>query len=129
MLIVEDNRINQIVTKKILENKGALCEIAENGEIAINKVTEKSYDLILMDLNMPVKGGLQATKEIRLFDKKTPIIALNAVEVSDIREDIYNTGMNDIVVKPYDVSKFSQTIIKNITKGKGSLFNRTKKVI
>lgn len=129
ILVVEDNRINQIVTKKILENKGAICEIAENGEIAVKKASKKSYDLILMDLNMPVKSGLEATKDIRVFDKKTPIVALTAVEVSDIQEDIYSTGMNDIVIKPYDLNKFSQVVVKNISQGKGSLFKRPKKVI
>jgi signal transduction histidine kinase/CheY-like chemotaxis protein len=116
ILIVEDNRINQTVTKKILEKNNMLCAIAENGEQAINMVRKEIFDLILMDINMPVKNGMQATKEIREFNKTIPIVALTAVEVEEMRHKIYDSGMNDIIVKPYDVTKFSQTILRNITK-------------
>jgi len=114
ILIVEDNRINQIVTKKILEKNHVLCSLAENGNEAIQMVKESNYDLILMDINMPMKNGMEATKEIRLFNQIVPIIALTAVEVEEIRYQIYESGMNDIVVKPYDVTKFTQTILKNL---------------
>lgn len=114
ILIVEDNRINQTVTKKILENNNAICAIAENGEEAISKVKNNSYDLVLMDINMPLKNGMEATKEIRTFNKTIPIVALTAVEVEEMRFKIFDSGMNDIIVKPYDINKFIQTILKNI---------------
>tara|TARA_R110002072_G_scaffold7503_2_gene40768 strand:- start:549266 stop:551659 length:2394 start_codon:yes stop_codon:yes gene_type:complete len=114
ILIVEDNRINQTVTKKILEKEGVICEIAENGEVAVDMVQKNDYELILMDINMPVKNGIDATKEIRTFNKHIPIIALTAVEVDEIRYRIFDCGMNDIIVKPYDVTKFRQTIAKNL---------------
>ncbi|RMA65805.1 response regulator [Ulvibacter antarcticus] len=114
ILIVDDNRINQTVTKKILEKNKVICDIAQNGEEAVCKARENEYDLILMDINMPVKNGMQATKEIRAFDKKIPIVALTAVEVEEMRFKIYESGMNDIIVKPYDISKFVQTILKHI---------------
>jgi signal transduction histidine kinase/ActR/RegA family two-component response regulator len=114
VLIVEDNRINQTVTRKILEREGVICTIAENGLIAVNKVKTDTYHLILMDINMPVKNGLEATKEIREFDKTIPILALTAVEVEEMRHHIYESGMNDIIVKPYDISKFTQTILKHL---------------
>lgn len=114
VLIVEDNRINQTVTRKILEREGVVCTIAENGLIAINKVKVHDYDLILMDINMPVKNGLDATREIREFNKTIPILALTAVEVEEMRFNIYDSGMNDIIVKPYDISKFTQTILKHL---------------
>ena len=63
---------------------------------------------------MPVKNGIDATKEIRTFNKHIPIIALTAVEVDEIRYRIFDCGMNDIIVKPYDVTKFRQTIAKNL---------------
>ena len=115
ILIVEDNRINQIVTKKILEKNNIICTIAENGEQAIQKVKIDNFDLILMDINMPVKNGIDASKEIRKFNKTIPIIALTAVEIEEMRHNIYLSGMNDIIVKPYDVTKFIHTIIKNIS--------------
>ncbi|MFK5981559.1 MAG: response regulator [Flavobacteriaceae bacterium] len=115
ILIVEDNRINQIVTQKILEQKDIICSIAENGNEAIEKIKQNDYDLVLMDINMPVKNGIEASKEIRKFNKTIPIIALTAVEIEEMRNNIYMSGMNDIVVKPYDISKFIDAIIKNIS--------------
>ena len=60
---------------------------------------------------MPVKNGFEACKEIRALDQDIPIVALTAVEVEEVRHEIYIAGMNDIVVKPYDVTKFVQTIL------------------
>ncbi len=114
ILIVEDNHINQMVTRKILEKEGVTCEIAENGEEAVSMAKTSSYDLILMDINMPVKNGIEATQEIRAFNTIIPIIALTAVEVDEIRYRIFECGMNDIIVKPYDVAVFRQTIAKNL---------------
>jgi len=115
ILIVEDNRINQIVTKKILNQNNIECSIAENGEEAIQMVKENSYDLVLMDINMPVKNGIEASKEIRRFNQDIPIIALTAVEIEEMKNNIYMSGMNDIIVKPYDVTKFMACITKNIS--------------
>lgn len=114
ILIVEDNRINQIVTQKILEKYEIICSIAENGKIAVSKIEKEDYDLVLMDINMPIMNGIEASKEIRKFNKTVPIIALTAVEIEEMRNNIYLSGMNDIVVKPYDISKFIDTIIDNI---------------
>lgn len=114
VLVVEDNRINQIVTKKILLKNEVICTVAENGEIAVNMVKQEDFDIILMDINMPVKNGLEASIEIRTFNKDVPIVALTAVEVEEMRYEIFESGMNDIIVKPYDIIKFKQTILKNI---------------
>ena len=103
-----------MVTRKILEKEGVTCEIAENGEEAVSMAKTSSYDLILMDINMPVKNGIEATQEIRAFNTTIPIIALTAVEVDEIRYRIFECGMNDIIVKPYDVAVFRQTIAKNL---------------
>jgi len=124
ILIVEDNRINQIVTKKILEKNNIRCTVVENGEKAVNIVKERKFDLILMDINMPVKNGIEASKEIRIFNSTIPIIALTAVEIEELRNNIYLAGINDIIVKPYDVTKFIETIIKNISSP--SLTDKTK---
>jgi len=114
ILIVDDNRINQIVTKKILEKLEVVCSIANNGQEAVDSARDHKYDLILMDINMPVKDGLEATKEIRLFDQNIPIIALTAVEVKEMRSKIYNAGLTDIIVKPYDITIFKRTILRNL---------------
>jgi CheY-like chemotaxis protein len=114
ILIVEDNRINQTVTMKILEKEGVICEVVDNGVKAVESVKKKAFDLVLMDINMPIMNGIEATRDIRKFNTTLPIIALTAVEIEEIRYRIFDCGMNDIVVKPYDVTKFRQTIAKNL---------------
>ncbi len=123
ILIVEDNRINQMVTKKILEKSNVICSIAENGVEAVKMVKEAEYDLILMDINMPKKNGIEATVEIRQFNADIPILALTAVEVTEMRKQIYESGMNDIIVKPYDINKFTQTLLKNLPQSEASQKN------
>jgi len=115
ILIVDDNRINQKVTQKILEMRNYICAIADDGEEAIAMVKENTYDLILMDIHMPRIGGIEATMAIREFDASTPIIALTAVDLDEMRSTILDSGMNDIILKPYDVSQFLTTILKNLS--------------
>ncbi len=113
ILIAEDNRINQMVTKKILEKDGVICTVVENGQEAINEMENNSYDLILMDINMPILNGIDATKIIRKHSC-IPILALTAVEIVEIRQSILEAGMDDFIVKPYDVTRFKQLIVKNL---------------
>ncbi|MFK7749993.1 MAG: response regulator [Kordia sp.] len=114
ILIVDDNKINRVVTKRILQNKGYQCDVAEDGLEAIDILKVNTYDLILMDINMPRIDGVETTIRIRETDKKTPIIALTAVEEDQIRDRIYNAGMNDYIIKPYDLAEFHQIILKNL---------------
>jgi len=114
ILIVDDNRINQVVTRRILEQQGFNCEISDNGALAVEKARTRHYDLILMDVNMPGISGLEATRLIRQFNAIVPVVALTAVEIEEIREEILEAGMNDIIVKPYDTTVFYQVIYRNI---------------
>ncbi|WP_298424396.1 response regulator [uncultured Kordia sp.] len=114
VLIVEDNRINQTVTKRILDSEGVLCSIAEDGEKAVSAVKQSTFDLILMDINMPVKNGIEATKDIRKFNTTIPIIALTAVDIEEQKNQIFECGMNDIILKPYDIDQFKKTIAANL---------------
>ncbi|MFO7721267.1 MAG: response regulator [Gillisia sp.] len=116
ILIVDDNRINQIVTQRILEQKSFNCDVSDNGLDSIEKIKNKNYDLVLMDLNMPGITGLEATRQIRKFNKTLPVIALTAVEIEEVRQEIKEAGMNDIIVKPYDNATFFQVIYRNISK-------------
>lgn len=118
ILIVEDNKINQMVTRKILEKNHITCEIASNGEIGILKAKEKQYDLILMDIHMPVMSGIIATKKIREFDQKTPIVALTAVTLDEQMGDLTQKGFNDIIPKPYDIEEFLLKIQTAVTKAR-----------
>jgi len=116
ILVVDDNRINQKITQKILEKRQFKCSLADDGEQAIALVKENTYDLILMDIHMPKVDGVQATKAIRMFNKEVPIVALTAVELDEMRATIMDSGMNDIILKPYDISQFLNTILRNLNK-------------
>jgi CheY-like chemotaxis protein len=114
ILVVDDNRINQVVTKRILEQQQFVVDLCDNGVDAIERVKHNQFELVLMDVNMPGISGLEATKRIREFNKDIPIIALTAMEIDEIREEIYESGVNDIIVKPYDTARFYQVIFKNL---------------
>ena len=115
ILVVDDNKINQVVTQNILKKKGYTCDTACDGNEAIDKIKSVDFDLVLMDINMPGISGLEATKIVRTFDQYIPIIALTAVEEGEIREQALSVGMNDVIIKPYDTQQFFQTIMKNIS--------------
>ena len=113
-LIVDDNRINQVVTQRILERKNVICQVAGDGYQALEMLKASAFDVVLMDVNMPGISGMETTRLIREFNGTLPIIALTAVEVDEMREEILASGMNDIIVKPYDTDQFYNTVFKNL---------------
>jgi CheY-like chemotaxis protein len=105
ILVVEDNLENQNLSKKILEKAGYSVDIAVNGHVAVEAAQRFSYDLILMDIQMPVMDGFEATKLIRSWERelnmeKVPIIALTAHAMSGYREKCMKLDMNDYISKP-----------------------------
>lgn len=114
LLIVEDNKINQVITKKMLTKKEITSDIASNGEEAVILAKENAYDAILMDIHMPGISGEEATIQIRQFDQETPIIALTAISLDDSLESFYAAGCNDVVTKPFKPEIFYQKIGENI---------------
>ncbi|MEL7270328.1 MAG: response regulator [Bacteroidota bacterium] len=113
ILIVDDNRINRLVTRKILEGNKFTCSMAENGQEALNIIENEVFDMILMDVNMPVMNGFEATKAIRTFNKAVPIIALTATDPTKSFEDLRQIGFTDLIIKPYDTTDFLEVIKKN----------------
>ena len=114
ILVVEDNKINQMITDKMLKNKGILCEIIDNGEEAIELCRNNYYDLILMDVHLPGINGTIATQHIREYDTTTPIIALTAISLNENREMLLSYGMNDVITKPFNPEDFYRIIDKYI---------------
>ena len=106
ILLVEDNQVNIIVTKKFLEKWGLKVDVAVNGLEAVNHVRAIGYDLILMDLHMPLMDGFEATKKIREFNKDTPIIGLSADVMTESVSSLQAIGMNDFVTKPFRPNDF-----------------------
>ncbi|MUU77967.1 ATP-binding protein [Winogradskyella endarachnes] len=106
ILIVEDNKINQMITKKILNKMNLYCDVVDNGEAAVEKVKEVTYDVVLMDIHMPGISGLEATKIIRTFDTDLTIFALTAVTLEDKMHEFGEAGFNDIISKPFKQEDF-----------------------
>lgn len=114
VLVVEDNKINQMITKKILEKNKMQCVVADNGMDAIKLVQENEFDVILMDIHMPGISGIEATQEIRKFNKKLPIIALTAVTIDENLDDFYRAGFNEIIPKPFKTEEFFEKIYRTL---------------
>lgn len=110
ILLAEDNLVNQKLARKILTNQGHRVEVVDNGELALQKVRERNYDVVLMDVSMPVMGGIEATRLIREFEKelsaqqgsiqRVPIIALTAHAMLGDRERCIAAGMDGYCSKP-----------------------------
>lgn len=114
ILLVEDNKINQMITQKMLDNKGIICEIIDNGEEAIDLLKTNTFDLVLMDVHLPGINGTIATETIRTFDKVTPIIALTAISLHENREMLLSFGMNEVITKPFVPEEFYSVIAEYI---------------
>ncbi|HEY8888740.1 MAG TPA: ATP-binding protein [Clostridium sp.] len=127
ILLVEDNEINQLVAKDILEGAGIHVSIASNGEEAINNVRSNKFDVVLMDVQMPIMGGYEATKIIRKFYSKLelPIIAMTANALRVDREISIKAGMNDYITKPINSEVLFESLIKCLFDKKAEKADKT----
>lgn len=115
ILLVEDNAVNQTVADKILTKAGHNFDTVENGRQALELLTKRRYDLILMDIKMPEMDGLETTRRIRhpesqVLDRNIPIIAVTANSMGIDRQQCLDCGMNDYLTKPIDAAKLIKTI-------------------
>ncbi len=114
VLVVDDNNINRLVAKKILEKMAFSVYLAENGEIAVNMYRDSQFDIILMDLQMPVLDGFGATEQIRSIEKqigrRTPIVAMTANTFQEDRIRCNEVGMDGFIGKPFDTNQLLQII-------------------
>jgi PAS domain S-box-containing protein len=115
VLLVEDNEINQMVAKQNLINYGLDVEIANNGEEGLQFAKSSHFDLIFMDLQMPVMDGFMATVEIRKFNRDVPIVALSAAVMQHDKELTLQAGMNDHIAKPINLDEI-EAILKKYLK-------------
>lgn len=116
-LIVEDNSVNQKLVKIILEDLGLKVSVADNGKEAFELCQENVYDIIFMDIQMPVMGGIEATKRILFYENinnamHVPIIALTANVLPSDREKYIEVGMDDCLAKPVDIEQLKEVITK-----------------
>ncbi|WP_406683020.1 ATP-binding protein [Seonamhaeicola sp. MEBiC1930] len=110
ILVVEDNKINQMITKKILTKMGLNCDIIDNGTDAVDMIKTNDYNVILMDIHMPGISGIEATKIVRTFDKELTIFALTAVTIEDKMHEFEEAGFTDIIPKPFKQEEFEKKL-------------------
>lgn len=114
VIVVEDSVPNQELLKVHFETLGCVCDYVSNGQEAIEKLKQNQYDICFMDLQMPIMGGIDATRFIRNELKlKLPIIALTAAEIQEEKDRCFEVGMNDYLPKPFDIDELKQKIVKN----------------
>ena len=123
VLLVEDNDLNQEVATELLRGAGLVVDVADNGQIAVEKVQSAAYDIVLMDMQMPVMDGLSATRIIRQMPpfKSLPIVAMTANAMQADREACRDAGMDDYVPKPIEPRELFQTLLKWIKPRDGAL--------
>ena len=115
VLVADDFIINQQITKIMLQHLGYTCTIAENGLIAVELFKTGGFDLILMDIQMPIMDGAQAAKHIRCYEKENclppiPIIALTAQVFNDEKAYCLSIGINDFIAKPVSKDELKEKI-------------------
>lgn len=133
ILLAEDNPVNQRLAQKILEKYNHVVTVANNGQEAVDRVKESRYDVVLMDVQMPIMGGFEATGEIREWERenglvRTPIIALTAHAMLGDREKCIQAQMDEYLSKPLNANVMMQTILKCAALG-GKLLERNSDAI
>ncbi len=114
LLLVEDNATNQEIALARLRKMGLQVTVANNGREALQKLTDQPYDLVLMDLQMPVMDGFEATRAIRATDwgRNLPVVAMTAAAFADDRQRVLDAGMNDFVSKPVDPQQLLAALLR-----------------
>ena len=110
ILLVDDNKVNLILTKKLLESNGFNCDTSESGFDALEILKTKHYDLILMDIMMPGLDGFETTKKIREENIKNPVIALTAIDIDQNKGDFEQAAFTAVLTKPLVADSFFKTI-------------------
>jgi CheY-like chemotaxis protein len=114
VLLTEDTRVNQLVATKMLSKLGLLVEVANNGEEAVQSLQKNNYDIVLMDIQMPVMNGLEATRMIRKDPRFTslPIVAMSAGVTLDEQAACDEAGMTAFISKPIDSNELTQKLFE-----------------
>jgi CheY-like chemotaxis protein len=115
ILLVEDNPLNVLVAQTMLENNGALVEVATNGVEALERLDATRHQLVLMDLHMPVMDGYEATVLLRKRGETLPIIALTASMPREVESDAFAAGLNDVIVKPFSPDELYRVILQHVS--------------
>ena len=116
ILLVEDNAMNVMVAQSFLQRWGASIDVAVNGQEALDKLDLTKHKLVLMDLHMPVMDGYEATRRMRANGVRTPIVALTADLPKEIEDQVKQTGIDDIVVKPFLPDELYRKVLNHVSR-------------
>jgi CheY-like chemotaxis protein len=115
-LLAEDNVVNQRLTSRLLEKMGHVVTIADNGQLALQRFSEQEFDLVAMDMQMPIMDGLEATEKIRASEKKSgkhvAIVAMTANAYEEDRERCLRAGMDGYIAKPISAKSIETEIAR-----------------
>ena len=114
ILLVEDNPLNVLVAQTMLENNGAIVDVATNGAEALDRLDSGRHQLVLMDLHMPVMDGYESTILLRKRGETLPIIALTASTPKEVESEAFAAGLNDVVVKPFSPEELYRVILQHV---------------
>lgn len=128
ILITDDNDLNRLVASILLLDFGATVMVAENGLMALDMIANDQFDVVLMDIQMPIMNGYETTRRLREMGNQIPIIALTASAIKGEREKCIAAGMNDYITKPIDEETFLKTIDKWINKDEDAQLEDTTKM-
>jgi len=115
VLLVEDNRENQKLITKSIRKTGLTVDIAENGKVGVEKALSGNYNLVLMDMQMPVMGGLEAIRKLRNSGYTVPIISITANAMQEDRNSCFAAGANDYLTKPLDFNHFYEVLSDHLS--------------
>ena len=121
ILMAEDNPINQKVALSMLKRLGYRADVAFNGLEVLQALQKKSYDVVLMDVQMPEMDGLEATRRIRSNGMKTQILAMTAHALNGDREECLHAGMNEYISKPIRIEELQKALERCGRAGEGGL--------
>jgi CheY-like chemotaxis protein len=125
VLVVEDNIVNQKVAQKFLERLGFVVKVVDDGSQAVKAFEQERFDIIFMDMQMPVMDGIAATREIRKREAtagtRTPIVALTANVLSEQFHSCLEAGMDDVLAKPIDIARLRDLLDRFAPRGRPGL--------
>jgi CheY-like chemotaxis protein len=110
ILIADDNYINRRVLSLLLQRLGYQADSAENGQDCLAKALSTTYDLVLIDINMPDISGIECTQQLRLAGRRFPIVAVTATDPDTNRKPCMAAGMNDFISKPVQLSELKRAL-------------------
>jgi CheY-like chemotaxis protein/signal transduction histidine kinase len=115
ILVAEDNRVNQIVARSMFKSLGYEIDLADNGKEAIDMIRKTDYDIVFLDINMPVKNGIDAAYELRKLGYTMPVVAITANTGESVKTQAVQAGMNDFIAKPVQIESLKNILTRKFS--------------